>query len=324
MPTLIALLATAFATGGLYWLAGQDRLGPDLLPAAWMADLATFFMPFVVIGLFVLLVLPTLSWRRPVVAVFAIGAVVAGLGWARLSSAEATLPGEIRVVSFNVRFDNRDSERTRTYLDEIDADVVVFQEFMYGWHGKMKRWTEWPVRYSGRGSNVAVMSRLPLSRTDPEPYRVLSSRIVRLALSRSDDPADGEFVVYGIHPPTPREMGRWEDRNAVLDELAGYVRAEKPGTAVVVAGDWNTPTWSPHLVRFLDETGFSNAHEGWWPPPTRISLRDWVPPFVGSPVDRIVVSPEIAVTRSLVGPDLGSDHLPVVADIALPPVQAGN
>jgi endonuclease/exonuclease/phosphatase (EEP) superfamily protein YafD len=44
-------------------------------------------------------------------------------------------------------------------------------------------------------------------------------------------------------------------------------------------------------------------------------------PIVGLAIDHVLASPEIGVRDYLVGPDLGSDHLPVVAGLVLPSAQ---
>ena len=41
-------------------------------------------------------------------------------------------------------------------------------------------------------------------------------------------------------------------------------------------------------------------------------------PIVGLAIDHVVASPKIAARRYDVGPDLGSDHLPVIAELAVP------
>ena len=56
-----------------------------------------------------------------------------------------------------------------------------------------------------------------------------------------------------------------------------------------------------------------------WPGTTRFSRR-WFSKYVyyGSPVDHILVSRNIEVKHFEVGPDIGSDHFPVFADLRLP------
>jgi endonuclease/exonuclease/phosphatase (EEP) superfamily protein YafD len=40
--------------------------------------------------------------------------------------------------------------------------------------------------------------------------------------------------------------------------------------------------------------------------------------WLGSPVDHVAVSPDVAVLRYGVGADIGSDHLPVIVEVRLP------
>lgn len=142
---------------------------------------------------------------------------------------------------------------------------------------------------------------------------------LRLALappgSTSDTPA---LIAYVLHPTTPRSPEQWQARNAYLDNIAENIAAEPKDTPLVVIGDFNTPPWSPVYRRFLDKTGLIDAAGSPWPTTTRFSLRfrDWF--HYGAPVDHILVSPGVAVTHFEVGPDIGSDHLPLIADIRLP------
>ena len=317
MSTLIALLLALAATGGLFTLAGLNDLPAWLLPAAWLADLATFFMPYVAGSLALLFMLPTLTVKRLLVLLLIGAAGAGGLVWTRLSPAEATARGDVRIATFNVLFNNKDYAGVRRWAAESDADVIVLQEAAYGWPAQIAGWGEWPVRLAGRGSSVAILSRLPLSTRDPKAQAILRPEVRRAVVQRPD--GAGDLVVLGIHPETPRSLAQWQNRNRALNAIAGMVRAETPGIPLVVAGDWNTPTWSPYFAGFLERTGLYDGGEGLLPPPTRISRREGVPAFVGSPVDRIVLSRDLVATRRIVGPQLGSDHLPVVVDLSLPP-----
>lgn len=126
------------------------------------------------------------------------------------------------------------------------------------------------------------------------------------------------LIAYVVHPTTPRTPEQWQARNIYLDTLAGVIAAEPKGTPLVVIGDFNTPPWSPAFRRFLDKTGLIDASGSSWPATTRFSLRFRDLFHYGAPVDHILVSPGVAVTHFEVGPDIGSDHLPLVADIRLP------
>ncbi len=89
--------------------------------------------------------------------------------------------------------------------------------------------------------------------------------------------------------------------------------ASHSGKAVVF-GDLNTTPWSPHFGRLLAEGRLVRAHPRWGVVPTWMVDHPWV----ALPLDHVLVSPEIGVTSVEVGPDLGSDHRPVWADLVVP------
>jgi endonuclease/exonuclease/phosphatase (EEP) superfamily protein YafD len=87
----------------------------------------------------------------------------------------------------------------------------------------------------------------------------------------------------------------------------------------VLAGDLNTSPWSPTNRRLLAGLGLVDTAAGPWPPATRLWRELGLPRQLGAAVDRIAVSRGVAVERFVVGPEIGSDHLPVLADLRLPP-----
>ena len=96
------------------------------------------------------------------------------------------------------------------------------------------------------------------------------------------------------------------------------MKAEPRDAAVIVAGDWNTPPWSPFFQDFLSSTGYRTTESRWWPLPTRFSIRLWALTWIGTPIDRVVLSPALGLEELAMGPKFGSNHLPVVARVVIP------
>ncbi|MCP4501446.1 MAG: hypothetical protein GY822_15915 [Deltaproteobacteria bacterium] len=76
---------------------------------------------------------------------------------------------------------------------------------------------------------------------------------------------------------------------------------------VVLAGDFNATPWSIVFQNFLDETGLHNAAYArgggtTWP--------TFLPLMFRIPIDHILLSKQLVSTSFLVGPEMGSDHLP--------------
>jgi endonuclease/exonuclease/phosphatase (EEP) superfamily protein YafD len=82
----------------------------------------------------------------------------------------------------------------------------------------------------------------------------------------------------------------------------------------MVLGDLNLSPWSPYFGDLLSSAGLRDSREGFgiqasWP--TAV-------PLLRVPIDHVLYSPEVVINHRQIGPDVGSDHLPVVVDFSLP------
>lgn len=83
------------------------------------------------------------------------------------------------------------------------------------------------------------------------------------------------------------------------------------GPTVILAGDFNTVSWSPRLGRLAEHAGLSIARglEGTWPAPLPMPFR--------LPIDHVLTSSDLHVHDRAVGPAVGSDHRPVTVTVRL-------
>lgn len=235
----------------------------------------------------------------------------------------------LRVLTLNQGVGELDLELLKGILEREKIDVVCFQEGAPAGGGADPRLVKaLTARGWHFGKQDMTASRFPiLSETDyledsfPE-YGFWNVRIYQIEVRTR---AGRRVRVANVHMPSVREgfqklfhgdlgavgrLNRW--RQTQVEELARrtFGASESP---VVVAGDFNTPAESRLLdmPRSLGRFGFEEVGFGYGY--TRPSLL----PFVA--IDHVVASPEWTFTRCEVGPDLGSDHLPVIAELALPP-----
>ena len=107
--------------------------------------------------------------------------------------------------------------------------------------------------------------------------------------------------------------------------LARTIAARDTDRPRVVLADLNTPPWSPYFADLLEGAGLHDSAGGGLRWPTRQPPRSSRTGPPGRPRRRCPGSEGIATTRFGVGPHVGSDHLPVVADLRLaraqPPAQ---
>lgn len=254
-------------------------------------------------------------WRRAWVALVGVGlatlAVPAVFAW--LATVEETVrpgPGEIKIVSLNTWHANGDLDRLQAYLEHEDADLVLLYEF-----GPTKQ------------SLVAgLQGRYPFAAGCAESWdcsvAILSKHAYASSVAGRREEFDGPprmVVTFGSGPRPLTVIGAHMMRpidgpNGHLKEMrrvAGIARSA-PGPAIV-AGDFNSTWWSHSFKVFREESGLTHMgrYLPSWP-----SLSRGLPPQLN--IDHVWVSKELAVTEVHLGPDVGSDHRPLVAVVRMP------
>lgn len=118
-----------------------------------------------------------------------------------------------------------------------------------------------------------------------------------------------DLVALHAAPPI-RAQGTF--RAAQFEIAARFAAAGHAPT--ILLGDLNCTPWSPAFGRLLAGAGLRDSSRGRGLHPTWFSDI----PFIGLPIDQVLIGPLIGVRERRVGPDVGSDHYPVIADLVLP------
>jgi endonuclease/exonuclease/phosphatase (EEP) superfamily protein YafD len=118
--------------------------------------------------------------------------------------------------------------------------------------------------------------------------------------------------IVTIHFFTPMNEWRFENRNSEFRELGSIINSSQ--NSVIVAGDFNASTWSPYYQAFVSETHLNDARKGFGVVPTFPTNL----PFIMIPIDQCLVSSDLKILDFHSGPNIGSDHLPVILEVALP------
>lgn len=291
----------------------------------WPGDMIIFFRPQLALG--ILLLLCVALWLRRWVASAAFAAMLAinalPLFVIGVPTAASAGTPNLRIVTANLLFDNSTPERFSEVMAQLSPDIIVTQEARFVWPKVLNALPGYPYlvgREVQKWNSNLVLSRYPLRASlvadmPPSGNELGGGSAVRVEV---DLPGRTRaLVVYALHSPTPRSLEAWAARNRYLDALAQRIAAEPEGAEIVLAGDWNTPVWSPAYARTLFLSGLEATERSAWPPATRIFASLGGVGF-GTPIDHIAVSRGIGVVDLFTGRDFGSDHLPVVADLKLP------
>lgn len=292
-------------------------------PNSWPAEAIALFLPyFVACGV---IVTGALILTRQRLVPLLLAAFLAVTSYPLIVSvaplAANAQSSNLRLMSANVLRDASTFEGFLALVMEIRPDVIVLQEMSGEWADAVSDLEDYPYIASPfrTAQGVVILSRFPISAEMIPgvdlPNGVGGAHGLRAVL---DLGGGASAVLYAIHAPTPRTLAGWDARNVYLEQVTGAISKEILGTNIILAGDWNTPQWSAEFSSLLAQTGMSATEMSAWPAPTRIIRRYNIFRWIGSPVDHIAVTPGIARQNFTVGPDFGSDHKPIIADLLMP------
>ena len=91
--------------------------------------------------------------------------------------------------------------------------------------------------------------------------------------------------------------------------------------AAIILGDLNVSMWSPFYRSMIQTSGLRNARQGRGILPTHSIV---APQFaaLSAPIDHCLVTRDIQVEDFQLGPAIGSDHLPIIAELLIPNAQS--
>jgi endonuclease/exonuclease/phosphatase (EEP) superfamily protein YafD len=301
----VAAVATVIGAGGL-------TLGGFLASAAWPFELMCHFRQQYLVTLtmcaIVLLVCRRFRWM-------VLAAVLSALNgwtlWPYFGIPETPMAQwDLTLLSTNVFSGNSTPESVLDYIERIDPDVVVALEVTPDWEERLAVLRdEFPhqVVQSRPGNfGIALYSRMPFITRSFAPLSEQNSAIVVQV-----EAAGTPVTIIAAHPYPPGGSRNTRLRNVQLAELARLAAAVDG--ASVLAGDLNVTPFSPAFQRLLTDGDLSDPRRGTGLKPTWPAGRR----MLQIPIDHCLVG-NGSSARIDVGPDVGSDHLPVVARIRLP------
>jgi endonuclease/exonuclease/phosphatase (EEP) superfamily protein YafD len=295
-------------------LLSGAALGGFLGSRWWVFDLLANFRPQYAVTCTLLgLILVAGRWRKTGGAVLALGLLNAGLVgllWIPPSGPDAT--GEtFTVMSFNVRASNEARAGVFDYILRTDPDVVFLHETTRLWEEAADAaGLDYEVYTVGQpGLIFSTMVLAPAGSTfESFGFATAEPRAVEVRLQDGPSPVR----VLGIHPISPITSERAAIRDAQLDWAAEW--AASVGDRVVVTGDLNASPWSHAFGRLVDDSGLLDSSRGFGLQPSF--------PMDGNPlirvhIDHLLHSDDLVTVDRRLGPRLGSDHAPLIVELAL-------
>ncbi len=302
-------VATALAIAALVHPAARVAARLD-----WRLDLITHFY---VAGWIVTLAAAAalaVARRRRVALVFLALAVMQAVPIVRYEWPNPVRPSssspKLRLLVANVHKNNRDYEAVAGLIRRERPEVVGFVEVLPHLVAGLEKTAihrDYPFRYyhSVGVQGLALWFReRPTSVEEPAIFAAKGNPVYRATVRLGGR----EVRLWLAHPPNPIGGGR-ERANPDLKALGMAVGKER-GPRILI-GDMNRTEGSPHFADLLRDSRLRDSRLGFGAQP---SWPAWS--FYRIPIDHAFVSNDLAVVSRRVGPAIGSDHLPLILDVA--------
>lgn len=224
-------------------------------------------------------------------------------------------PSHFTLLHANIWNRNPTTDAIAAMVNREKPDIAVMLETF---HGQDEPWLpaldgHWPYRADCGAAGCAnlILSRWPLTMLGQNSSWYNAKGSPATLAVRVHHPA-GDFTLVVTHLAQPfdpvfqAQEGAW---------LARYLPTLPP--PLVVTGDFNSAPWSPLVRKLEQQAGITRiAHTGPTWPSGPLNL-------VGIPIDHMLGGPGISAAHVRRLAPFGSDHLALLAEIALAPQAVG-
>lgn len=218
----------------------------------------------------------------------------------------------LSIVQVNVNTMNDRYDAVADYVLSTKADVAAFEETSQEWieHLKARLGSTYPHSfYLARNDNfgIALFSKYPFARQSIEYFGKVNLPSTLAVIDINGKPV----TLVGIHTFPPFHDLTLKTRT---QELEGIIaRRNEFGERYVLLGDLNCSSWSPYFGDVLKGLSLYDSRLGFGVQPSWPTYAL----FLRTPIDHVLLNDAFVVLDRKLGPDVGSDHFPVYAKLAI-------
>ena len=220
-------------------------------------------------------------------------------------------PDSIKILSSNVHGKNNHHGQILNLASRESPDVVVLQEVDGTWLQSLeslhKTHPHRLVAKSRSYERLALYSRYPIVTSQERHYGRYRVPILIATLNIKNHP----LTIYAAHLTSPTSPQDAQARNQELNLIANEINSAKE--PAILVGDLNITPWSPYFNDLIRNTGLKDSRNGFG---IQASWPSYLLPFL-IPLDHCLVDPSIQVRDRRLGPNIGSDHYPILLELAL-------
>jgi endonuclease/exonuclease/phosphatase (EEP) superfamily protein YafD len=220
---------------------------------------------------------------------------------------------QYRILQYNVKRFNEDYDRFLKYVGTEQPDMILLLEVSDAWaegvkdlHDIYPYWCEFPEEGYGGATFYSAYQLRECRSTDFNGSTGTSIH--------AEANLEGRWIsILGIHLDKPTHRKGYDQRALRMENISRHVSSIK--TPVILMGDFNSTPWCDHFKSFAEEVKLRDSRKGFGIQPS-FPTYWYMAPF-RIPIDHFFVSDDIIVVDRRVGPDIGSDHFPVIMDFSI-------
>lgn len=210
----------------------------------------------------------------------------------------------------NVNSSTGDPASVQKYITDISPDLFVLEEFSNSWDAAFKSLHNlYPYRHViPRNDNfgLAIFSKFELKDIQTHYFGEVQIPTVTGYINLNEK--NLFFIATHPVPPISSSYAQW--RNHQLVKLPELVPENTP---TLLLGDLNITPWNHRFKSLLESSDIHNSMTGWGLQTTWPSFA----PYIGIPIDHILISSHIYVINRTIGRNVQSDHLPVTIEFLI-------
>lgn len=217
-----------------------------------------------------------------------------------------------RLLFANVLTQNTRSDFLIDLIQKENPHIVVLQETNNRWLQELSLLdSSYPYRLvQTREDNfgIAILSKLPLTNKEILFLGDLELPSLKATISINNQ----KINLLSTHPIPPISKQASASRNQQIKEVG--LKLKEMNSPKLLIGDLNLTAGSYYFEWVSRDVKLKNARHGFgWLP----SWPSQYPFLLRIPIDHCLVSSEIEIIDFRLGPNIGSDHLPIIIDFAL-------
>jgi endonuclease/exonuclease/phosphatase (EEP) superfamily protein YafD len=218
----------------------------------------------------------------------------------------------LTILHANLLSSNTQYDKIISLVGKEKPDIISLQEVSFAWEVKLNiliaDYPYYQVIPRRDNFGIALFSKLPLIELVEKDWGQTGGIPSLLAKLKVEQRI---IQIASTHPLPPINNIYFKQRNKSL--LATVRELATSGYPSIMVGDFNITMWSPNYNILQKNNYFENARKG------KGLVATW-PAFLGPfgiPIDHVMVSNDFTVQEFRAGPNIGSDHLPIVVKLRI-------